>query len=137
MFKVNKVAGQVVDTTKYKYDRVKVRGPDGVARYTAGTKDAIAKSLFGISKKNLLEIAKSNGLKLDAHYKARNDGHFRMIVGQALRSVIHKGGKVTIGDVVIVQLDQKVSWPKGFAEEKKGTHDKPIRKHPSANRIKD
>lgn len=129
------MSGQVVDTKKYKYDRIKVRGPDGVARYTAGNKDAVAKCLIGMSKEDLLQVAKGNGLKMAEHYKARNSGHFRMIVGQALRSIVQKGGKVQINGVEIESLAQKVEWPKGFAEEEKGTHEKPVRRHKSANRI--
>lgn len=131
------MAGQVVDTTKYKYDRIKVRGPDGKARYTAGNKDAVAKSLLGMPKQELFDTATANGLKLDDHFRLRNDGHFRMIVGQALRSVIIKGGEVVIRKVQIKSLDQQVEWPKGYAEEEKGTTQKPIRKQVSANRIAD
>ncbi len=132
------VVGQVVDVTKYKYDRIKVRGPDGKARYTAGNKDAVAKSMLGMTKQEVYDAGSGNGLTLDNHFKLRNDGHFRMIVGQALRSIVIKGGTVTLRGVVIKALDQSVPWPKGYAEEKKGTTQKPIRRQPpSANRIKD
>lgn len=131
------VAGQVVDTTKYKYDRIKVRGPDGVARYSAGNKDAVAKSLMGMTKEQLLKVAQSNGLNLAAHFDSRNNGHFRMIVGQSLRSVVIKGGTITIHGVKIAALDQPVEWPEGYSQEKKGTTQKPIRRTQSANRIKD
>lgn len=131
------MAGQVVDTTKYKYDRIKVRGPDGVARYSAGNKDAVAKSLMGASKDDLLKVATANRLAMEDHFKSRNSGHFRMIVGQALRNIIIKGGKIVIGGVWIKSLDQAVNYPKGYAEEAKGTTANPIRKaQPSANRIK-
>lgn len=132
------VAGQVLDTKKYKYERAKVRGPDGKARYTAGNKDAVAKSLLGMSKQDLLDVAKANGLKMEGHYESRNSGHFRMIVGQALRSILIKGGKIVIRGVEIAALDQKVAWPEGYAEEKKGTSAHPIRREPrSPHRIAD
>lgn len=119
---------KVVDTTKYKYNRIKVRGPDGVARYTAGNHDAIAKSLTGMSKQKLFEVAQANGLALDNHFKLRNSGHFRMIVGQALRGIVLRGNKAVIDGVEISALDQPVEWPKGYAQEDKGTHQNPIRK---------
>lgn len=122
------VAGQVVDVSKYKYDRVKVRGPDGVARYSAGNKDAIAKSLMGFSKKELLVVAEANGLDLSKHFKQRNSGHFRMIVGQALRSIIKKKGTVWVRYAEINSLSQKVGWPEGYSEEPKGTTLHPIRR---------
>lgn len=131
------MVGQVVDVTKYKYDRVKVRGPDGKARYTAGNKDAVAKSLLGMTKKEVFDEATANGLKMAEHFKLRNDGHFRMIVGQALRSVVIKGGVITLRGVEIKTLDQEIPWPKGYTEEDKGTTAKPIRRQVSAHRIKD
>lgn len=120
------MAGQVVDTTKYKYYRVKVRGPDGKARYTAGSKDSIAKSLFGFSREELLKVAEANDLDLTAH-ASKNVGHFRMILGQTLRNIITKGRKVKINGATIGSLKQSVSWPKGYTEEDKGTHDAPVR----------
>lgn len=132
------VAGSdIVDTTKYKYDRIKVRGPDGVARYTAGNRDAIAKSMLGMTKKQVFDVSKENNLKMDVHFKSRNDGHFRMIVGQALRSIIAKGNTITIDGVEIKSLDQKVEWPKGYVQEDKGTSTEPVRRGaPSIARIK-
>lgn len=117
----------VVDVSKYKYNRIKVRGPDGVARYSAGNQDAVAKALTGMNKQQLFDVSLANGLKLDTHFKLRNDGHFRMIVGQALRNIIIKGGKIDVNGVEITNLGQAVEWPAGYAQEEKGTTQKPVR----------
>lgn len=122
------MAGQVVDVEKYKYDRIKVRGPDGVARYTAGNKDAIAKAMFGMTKEQIRTVATENNLDLAVHFEKRNMGHLRMIVGQALRNIIAKKGTVLIDGHKITKLNQKASWPKGYVEEPKGTTQHPIRK---------
>ena len=132
------MAGQVVDTEKYKYNRIKVRGPDGKAHYTASNKDAIAKLLFGMNKQQLAGVAKENSLDMKSHYDLRNVGHYRMILGQALRNLIlNKKQELLIGGVTVADLDQKVKWPEGYTEEPKGTHDQPIRKgKASTSRIK-
>ena len=122
------MAGQVVDVEKYKYDRIKVRGPDGVARYTAGNKDAIAKAMFGMTKDQIRAVATENKLDLAVHFEKRNMGHLRMIVGQALRSIIAKKGTVLVNGHAITKLAQKATWPEGFKEEPKGTTKNPIRK---------
>lgn len=134
------MAGQVVDTAKYKYPRIKVRGPDGKARYTASNCDAIAKSLFGMDRAALEEVANSNHQeRLVPQFAVRNLGHARMILGQALRHAIAAGDKsIRIRGINVLALDQEVPWPKGYFEELKGTHQHPVRKgQPSKYRTPD
>ena len=101
-------------------------------------KDAIAKLLFGMNKQQLAGVAKENSLDMKSHYDLRNVGHYRMILGQALRNLIlNKKQEILIGGVTVADLDQKVKWPEGYIEEPKGTHDQPIRKgKASTSRIK-
>lgn len=130
------MAGQVLDTTKYKYDRIKIRCPDGKARYSASSADAIAKSMFGMTKDDMMKVAIDHQLGgMLKHFDTRNLGHLRMILGQALRSQITKGTPVTIRGVTITKLDQKVNWPEGYTQEDKGTIQKPVRRQASAHRI--
>lgn len=107
----------MIDFGKYSYPRIKLKSPTGKVVYSATSSDAISRAMLGMTHSDLLVVSEDNNLKdrLDVHYD-KNTGHLRMIVGQALRSLIHKGGEVTIRDVKIRDLKQDVPWPGGFVE---------------------
>lgn len=117
------------------YPRVKVRGPDGVARYSYMKKDAISKSTFDMDKVQLKVVMIDNNLadRLLPLWKDKGAGHFRMILGQALRFKLLRGETVKVGSRRIKTADQEVAWPKGYKEEAKGTVGAYIRKGVKVN----
>lgn len=107
----------VIDT-KYKYDRIKLRDPQGKAHYSANRADAISRAIFNLTNEQVIKILQDNALDHVVHHaKTKKVGHFRMIAGQALRSVINKGASVRVGETLIESLDQHVPWPEGWTQE--------------------
>jgi len=113
-------SGQILDTEKYKYDRMKVRDKSGKVRYSANNGDSIARAMVGMVKEDLIVVMKKNGLeeKLSKHTRGKSPGHFRMILGQALRGMVGRGEQVVIRGQQINTLKQRVSLPSGLSEEK-------------------
>lgn len=112
------MAGQVLDTKKYSYNRIKLKSPDRKTIYSANNADAVSRAMLSMTKDELIETAELNGMtdRLKKHFTKRNGGHLRMIVGQALRSQLHKSKPVVIRGVTIDRLDQVVPWPFGYVE---------------------
>lgn len=107
----------MIDFGKHSYPRIKLKSPSGKVVYSATSSDAISRAMFGMNHVDLVAVAKTNGMeeRLSKHYD-KNTGHLRMIVGQALRSLIHKGNRVVIRGLKIEDLKQDVPWPEGFVE---------------------
>lgn len=107
----------MIDFGKYSYPRIKLKSPTGKVVYSATSSDAISRAMLGMTHPDLLLVVKNNELegRLEKHF-GKNTGHLRMIVGQALRSLIHKGGKVSIRGVTIRDLKQDIPWPEDFVE---------------------
>lgn len=112
------MTGQVIDTKKFQYLRIKIRNYEGKVFYSANNKDAVSRLLFGMTKEAMLEVMHTNGLDARlAKHKTKNLGHFRMILGQSLRHLVLKGMAIRVGGIMVTSLDQKVPWPEGFREE--------------------
>lgn len=116
------MSGQMLDVKRYQYSRIKIRNKDGKAIYSAGNKDAVARAMLGLDKAGLVEVMNDHDLKdkVGKHAKGKNVGHFRMILGQALRGMVNRGEKVKVQGHVIKDLKQAVPLPSGWTEEKIG-----------------
>lgn len=107
---------QVIDTKRYRYERIRLRGPDGSTHYSASKIDAVSKSLVGMGTGDLIKVLQQNGLDhVAVHSKTKNAGHFRMIVSQALRAMLDKGSPVQIGTRLIRSRGEAVDWPEGWS----------------------
>ena len=96
----------VIDQDKYKYERVKHTGADGKARHTASNGDAIAVALRGLTRDQITDVARHNGVaeeKLDKWEKL-NAGMFRMNAGLALRKLVKAGTHVKISGHAVTAL---------------------------------
>jgi hypothetical protein len=96
----------VIDQTKYKYERIKHTGADGKARHTASNGDAVAVALRGLTRDQITDTARHNGVtedKLDKWEKL-NAGMFRMNAGLALRKLVKAGKHVKIGSHTVTEL---------------------------------
>lgn len=111
--------GQILDTQRYKYKRIRVRGPDGKVLYSANNGDPVARLMLGAGKDELVKVMAENGLtgRLGQH-SAKNAGHFRMVLGQALRVLLKRSIPIMINGVEVKSLTQRVPLPKGYKEEK-------------------
>jgi hypothetical protein len=101
----------VVDPS-YQYETLRIRGKDGKLRYIRGTDDAVARALTlhsVVNGKDLTSVARANKVDLLAEYP--NPGQLRMALGNKLRPMVNRGEAVTIGDVVVKSLEQKVPLP--------------------------
>lgn len=109
----------VVDTSKFEYDTIKVRGADGKVKHSKGNGDAIARAflVFSTTGKDIMQVVRAN--KLAERLKGRdvNAGLFRMTLGVMLRAMVRRGEHVTIGDVVVKSLEQRVAVPEVKAKE--------------------
>jgi hypothetical protein len=104
-----------IDTSRYEYARIAVRGADGKMHYSAGNGDAVAKALLlhcTVNGKALGGVIRDNGLASKFKDAGGNAGTLRMSVGVALRALVKAGTPVTIGDVKVSKLSQKVELPK-------------------------
>lgn len=104
-----------IDTSKYEYARISVRGADGKVHYSAGNGDAVAKALLlhcTVNGKAIGGVIRDNGLTAKFKDKGGNPGTLRMSVGVALRALVNAGTPVTIGDVKVSKLNQKIDLPK-------------------------
>lgn len=108
---------QVIDTKRYKYDRLKLRDPNGVAHYSATKLDAVARSLVGMNAAGMVAVLQENGLDYVVRHSEKKIGHFRMIVGQSLRAILNKGSPVMVRGLMIKTLDQDVPLPEGWRVE--------------------
>ena len=68
----------------------------------------------------MIKVMKDNHLeeKLSRHLKGKNPGHFRMMLGQALRGMVGRKTPVKIKGQTISRLNQKVELMRGLEEEK-------------------
>jgi len=106
-----------VISDKYKYERIKLRDPEGKVHYSANSADAVARALLGMTQDQLIKVLQTNALDHVIPHKAKNAGQFRMIVGGALRARIAKGEHVRIGPYTVSDLKQDVPWPEGWRQE--------------------
>lgn len=121
---------QVINTDKHRYKRLRVRGPDGVVRYSATANDAVSRALWAMTKEQMVLVVDDNDLGERFHVHSRkNTGHFKMILGGALRERVRKGQTIIIGPHTINSLGQDVPLPAGYLEV-------PASKVPQAVRIK-
>lgn len=112
------VTGSMIDRNKYGYERTKFVGADGKARYSAGNGDAVAQALLGVTGTKFDKVVRDAGLKdLAAKHAGKNPGQFRMIIGNALRAIVRKGGTVVIGDNTITSLGQAVKLAEAPAKK--------------------
>lgn len=102
----------------YDYKTLTTRDKDGRTRSSKGNGDAVQKALlvYVAAGGDLVKVVKANGLqdRLDPA-KYDNQGLFRMSLGNSLRGLVRNGTHVTIGDVVVKSLDQRVAVPEAPA----------------------
>jgi len=95
-----------IDTSGYNYGTLRLRGKDGKLHYVRGNGDAIYRAMALhtiINGKDAMQVARVNKLEIKQH---TNSGQTRMAIGNMLRRVV-KSQPVTIGDVIIKDLNQK------------------------------
>lgn len=94
----------IVDTGRYKYQRTVIQ--DGRRKvYTKDNGDAVAVAMRGYSTEDLVAVLDENQMNDDRYrtYAAeKSPGHFRMIVGQALRYKWKRGEEVKFQGTPIV-----------------------------------
>lgn len=102
-----------------RYTRVKIRDPQGKVHYSYNNKDPVSKQMFGMNRAEMIELGKINRVseRMEEDHGTKNDGHYRMILGQVLRMRILRNYPVRIGDVVITSMEQQVPWRTGYSEE--------------------
>lgn len=104
--------------SQYNYATLTTKDKDGKTRHSKGNGDAVQKALlvYVAAGGDLAKVVKANGLqdKLD-QAKYDNMGLFRMSLGNSLRGLVRNGTHVTIGDVVVKSLDQRVAVPEAVA----------------------
>ncbi|MDD1762968.1 MAG: hypothetical protein LUQ59_12125 [Methanothrix sp.] len=114
----------VIDTSKYDYKTLRVRDRNGKLRHSVSNGDAVSLAMLNMDHDALVNVMLANKLedRFSKHAKTLNHGHFRMILGQALRALVRRGKKVKIGKHRIEALDQKIDVSKLLAivEGKKG-----------------
>lgn len=96
----------------YDYGTVKIRNKDGSLRTSRGSGDAVAKAMLIAVAAGMMakQIATANDVKMVQG--DRNEGLFRMAVGNSLRAKVRAGEKVKIGSITVTKLSQKVDMPK-------------------------
>lgn len=128
--KAKKGAASVVDTSRYDYDKIKVRDKSGKVRHSANNGDAVAKALLVhlAGGGTIDQVIKAN--KLEVKTKGKNAGLVRMSVGVALRGLINNGTAAKIGKLDVKTLKQPVSVPKveALAPRKGGSKKKAAKK---------
>lgn len=112
--KKQKEAGSLDAIKNYDYQRTKIVDKDGKTRHSASNGDAVAKAMliYTAAGGDLTALIKKNGLgdRLDPS-KWDNQGLFRMALGNSLRALVRAGTPVTIGDVEVKTLAQRVAVP--------------------------
>jgi hypothetical protein len=96
------------------YARTKIIGSDGKARHSASNGDALARALliYVAGGGDLTKLAKVNGLQDRISVETlSNQGLARMTLGNMLRALVKRGEPVTVGDLTVKSLDQKVMLP--------------------------
>lgn len=114
-----------IDTSGYDYETLRIRGKDGTLHYLKSNGDAVALAMAMhtvINGKEAAQVARANKLELGSY---SNVGQERMAIGNKLRALVNAGTPVTIGDIVVKKLDQRVALP---VEKDNG---KPAKKKPA------
>lgn len=99
-----------IDTGSYDYGVTRVEGKGGKTVRSIGNGDAVQRALlkFYAAGKDIGQVIRANKLKQDpAQYD--NAGLLRMSVGNSLRALVRNGTHVTIGDVTVKSLEQRVA----------------------------
>lgn len=110
--RAKKASGTVIDTSGYDYTTTRIRNEKtGKIIYSTGKGDAVAKAmlLHRAAGGTTEQIVKANKLKLEAGN--RSPGLFRMSVAGTLRAKVRAGEHMTIGDVVVKSLEQRIAMP--------------------------
>lgn len=90
------------------YAKIQYLDSEGNLKTTQGNGDAVAMALLGIGADELPKICKANGIEFS---EKANNGQTRMAVGNSLRAMVKRGEPITIGDITVKKLDQKVIPP--------------------------
>lgn len=121
-----KPESKMIDRDKYAYDPIRYTDASGKTRHSVGNGDALARAMLGMDTEAILKATKANGLgalvEKHRNNKKINQGHLRMLCGNALRALIRKGTSVVVNGVEIKKLDQKepvLKSPSTPAERKK------------------
>lgn len=133
-----KASANIIDTTKYDYDKTKFRDGEGKARFSKSNGDAVAQALLGADRDALIAVVKANGLEAKFKELVKHDdtGVFRMSLGNSLRAMVRKGTGVKVRGHSITKLDQKVTLARGIEVEdfKSGTRST-ARRAPKAAKV--
>lgn len=115
----DKTGGNIIDTSKYNYDKTKYRDGEGKAKFSKSNGDALAKALTGADRDALKQVASDNGLADRFKELAKHDnlGQFRMSLGNSLRAMIRKGVGVKVRGQKITDLKQDVTIARGITVE--------------------
>lgn len=102
-----------IDMSEYGYSTTKVVGKGGKTVRSTGNGDAIQRAMaaFKASGKDVMQVVRANKLDVDRYNpkKFDNMGLLRMSIGNSLRAMVRAGTPVTIGDIVVKTLAQRVS----------------------------
>lgn len=108
-----------VEQTPSRYKRMTATGPSGKKVRSLNNGDAVARALFGMSRKDVNSVLRSNGMgKWAKDSDKMNAGQHRMVAGNKLRHLVRTGNEVVVGPYRIKALDQKHPT----AEEALGTN---------------
>jgi len=101
-----------IDASKYEYSKARIRDSRGNARTVVSNGDAVANALTLLltQGKTLESVVRANKLPMDRQDYV-NNGQFRMAIGNSLRGRVRRGEAVTIGDLTIKSLEQRVNVP--------------------------
>lgn len=129
-----------IDASAYDYEKTKIRNKDGSLRHSLSKNDAVARALlvFTAGGGKIMKVARDNGVA--DKFKGREDGNqglLRMAVGNSLRGLVRNGTHVTIGDIVVKSLEQRVAVPEVKDTDKPATVAKPkVKKAKAASKAK-
>lgn len=104
------------------YATTKIVGSDGKTRHSKSNDDAVARAMliFTAGGGDIAKVIKANGLS-DKYDPAKydNQGLLRMSVGNSLRALVRGGTPVTVGDITVKTLEQRIALPESVEKEKK------------------
>lgn len=109
-----KKATTTIDASKYGYKASKTTDKAGKVVRSVGNGDAVQKAMtvFRASGKDIGQVIRANKLPQDPK-QYDNHGLLRMAVGNSLRAKVRAGEPVTIGDITVKTLSQRVSLEGG------------------------
>lgn len=99
--KVKTEGASVIDRSAHDYKTNVVETKDGTKKRAVDTGDNLAKAMRPLDIEQVKQVAKKNGLTLKDY---PNPGMLRMNVGNMLRGLIRKGGKVDVLGKTVASL---------------------------------